>query len=101
MMADSSHFEIGKRNYLALKKIFGNWGMFIDQEDVGGNDSRSVKLDLETGRIDLRTGAGVVRVLAPAGINLLARVNNDAHAGRNALRPQAGAGSPQGFSVSR
>ncbi len=73
MMADSSLFEIGKRNYLALRKAFWRHGILTDQEDVGGFESRSVRLDLETGRIVLRKGAGSERVLMPAGLSLPGR----------------------------
>ena len=73
MMADSSLFEIGKRNYLALRKAFWRHGILTDQEDVGGFESRSVRLDLETGRIVLRIGAGSERVLMPAGLSLPGR----------------------------
>jgi chemotaxis protein CheD len=82
MMADSAHFEIGKRNYLALKKTLWRNGIFIDQEDVGGTESRSVRLDLATGQIDLRKGGARERVFAPAGINLTGRFANDARSGR-------------------
>jgi chemotaxis protein CheD len=30
-------FDIGKRNYLAIRKILWGEGMFIDAEDIGGN----------------------------------------------------------------
>jgi chemotaxis protein CheD len=70
MMADSAHFEIGKRNHLALKRMLWRMGVFIDHEDVGGNESRSVRLDLDSGRIDLRVGNRAERVLLSAGINL-------------------------------
>ena len=30
-------FDIGKRNYLAIKKVLWQHGMFLDAEDVGGN----------------------------------------------------------------
>jgi len=82
MMADSSHFEIGKRNYLALKKTLWRLGVFADHEDVGGTESRSVRLDLESGRIDLRKGARAERVLMPAAINLMGRGANDTRIGR-------------------
>jgi chemotaxis protein CheD len=71
MMADSSHFEIGKRNHLALKKILWRLGVFIDREDMGGTESRSVRLDLETGRIDLRKAAGRGQILAPGAVNFM------------------------------
>lgn len=82
MMADSSHFEIGKRNYLALRKVLWRNGIFVDREDVGGTESRSVRIDLATGRIDLRTGGAKERVFAPAGVNLTGRTAQDAGAYR-------------------
>lgn len=78
MMADSSHFEIGKRNYLALKKAFWKMGIFADREDVGGSESRSVRLDLANGQIEMKKGAGQERIFVPAGINLTGRTANDA-----------------------
>ena len=82
MIAESAYFEIGKRNVLALKKVLWRNGIFVDREDVGGTESRSVRLDLATGRIDLRTGGARERILAPAGINLTGRTQNDANPGR-------------------
>jgi chemotaxis protein CheD len=73
MMADSSHFEIGKRNYLAMKKAFWRHGIFVDREDVGGKESRSVRLGLDTGQIDLRKGGAREQIFVPAGINVIGR----------------------------
>ena len=73
MMADSSHFEIGKRNYLALKKVLWRLGVFIDQEDVGGQESRSVRLELETGQIEIRKGAARKETVVAPGLNLIRR----------------------------
>jgi chemotaxis protein CheD len=70
MMADSSHFEIGKRNQLAMKKVLWRLGVFIDREDLGGTESRSVRLDLETGQVDLRKGVAKEQILMQAAINL-------------------------------
>ncbi len=70
MMADSTSFEIGKRNHLALKRAFWKAGLFVDSEEVGGNDSRSVRLDLESGRVDLRRGVGSGRALMPGRMAL-------------------------------
>jgi len=82
MIVDPAMFEIGKRNCLAVKKAFWKLGLFIDQEDVGGFETRSLRLDLETGRIDMKKGAGPGRVFVPAGINLLGRRENDASPAR-------------------
>lgn len=78
MMADSSHFEIGKRNHIALKKVLWRSGIFIDQEDIGGTESRSVKLDIQTGQIDMRKGIGAEEILMRATINVLTRKPDDA-----------------------
>ena len=64
MMTDSAHFEIGKRNHLALKKVLWRLGVFIEKEDVGGTESRSVRLDLETGQVIVRKGCGGEQILA-------------------------------------
>jgi len=82
MMADSSHFEIGKRNYLAVRKSLWKLGIFVDREDVGGGETRSVRLDLDTGQVDLRKGASRGTILAPARITLMERTGNHARADR-------------------
>ena len=48
-------FDIGKRNYLAIRKILWSEGMFIDAEDVGGNLARSLYLDVADGTVTLRS----------------------------------------------
>jgi chemotaxis protein CheD len=77
MIVDPALFEIGKRNYLAVKKAFWKQGLFIDQEDVGGTETRSLRLDLETGRIDMKKGARPGQVLIPAGISSIGKVEHD------------------------
>lgn len=52
-------FNIGKRNYMAARKIFWKNKVMIDYEDVGGNVNRTVKLAVKNGRILLKvTGKG-------------------------------------------
>jgi chemotaxis protein CheD len=82
MILDPARFEIGKRNYLAAKKVFWKLGVFIDQEDVGGTETRSLRLDLATGQIDMRKGTGPGRVFVSGSINLAERGQNDASAAR-------------------
>jgi chemotaxis protein CheD len=47
-------FDIGKRNYLALKKILWQHGMFIDAEDIGGNSPRNMYMDIADGSVKIR-----------------------------------------------
>jgi chemotaxis protein CheD len=57
-------FQIGKRNYLAARKILWKAGVLIAAEVVGGEVSRTVRLEVGTGRIWMREGGGVERELA-------------------------------------
>jgi chemotaxis protein CheD len=44
-------FNIGKRNYLAMKKIFWKAGVMVHAEEVGGAVSRTLRLDINSGRL--------------------------------------------------
>ena len=48
-------FEIGKRNYLAIRKVLWRNGMFIDAEDVGGSSPRNMYLNIENGAVTVRS----------------------------------------------
>jgi len=48
-------FDIGKRNYLAIRKILWKQGMFIDAEDIGGSSPRNMYLNIESGAVTVRT----------------------------------------------
>lgn len=47
------HFEIGKRNYVALRKNIWKFGLLIAKEHVGGDVHRTVSIDVATGLITL------------------------------------------------
>ena len=48
------HFQIGKKNYVALRKVLWKRGVLINAEDVGGKSARTMYLDVGTGRVWLR-----------------------------------------------
>ncbi len=48
-------FNIGKRNYMALKKMFFKNNVMINKQDVGGNVNRTVRIDIGTGNIYVKT----------------------------------------------
>ena len=48
-------FDIGKRNYLAIRKILWKSGMFIDAEDIGGSSPRNMYLNVENGAVTVRS----------------------------------------------
>jgi chemotaxis protein CheD len=67
MLAVIGGFEIGKRNYLALRKILWKSGLLIHGEAVGGNQSRTIRLEIATGNLWLQESAGK-RELLPVGM---------------------------------
>jgi chemotaxis protein CheD len=56
IMDDAGYFNIGKRNLAALRKLFWKNGILIRREHAEGTVSRTVKLDMRTGRVILRLG---------------------------------------------
>jgi len=54
LLDDNGTFNIGKRNYVALRKIFWKNGVMIDREDVGGSVGRTVRLQVGTGAVTVK-----------------------------------------------
>lgn len=55
LLDDNGTFNIGKRNYIMLRKIFWKNGVLIESEDVGGSVSRTIRLDVSSGRVMLKS----------------------------------------------
>lgn len=55
LLDDNGLFNIGKRNYIMLRKLLWKNGVLIDAEDVGGSLSRTVRLDVGTGRFTIKS----------------------------------------------
>ena len=55
MMDPSGTFNIGERNHLAMRRIFCKAGVIVHKEEVGGCTSRTVRIDVATGTVRLRT----------------------------------------------
>lgn len=51
VLGGPEHFNIGRRNYAALRKIFLKNNVLIDNEDVGGVKARTMYLEIATGRV--------------------------------------------------
>lgn len=62
---DNGVFNIGKRNYAALRKILWKAGVMVHAEDVGGAVSRTVRLDAGSGRMTIRATGEPERELRP------------------------------------
>ena len=58
VMDDNGIFQIGKRNHLAARQILWKAGVLIRGEETGGSVSRSVRMEVQTGRVWVREGGG-------------------------------------------
>jgi chemotaxis protein CheD len=50
VMDPCNSFDIGKRNYLALRRILWKAGILLAAEACGGKHSRTVRLEISSGR---------------------------------------------------
>ncbi len=48
-------FNIGKRNNMALRKIFFKNNVIIKNEEIGGNVNRTIRIEVNSGDIYLKT----------------------------------------------
>jgi chemotaxis protein CheD len=51
VLESSDSLAIGKKNLLAMRRIFRQSGVLLDAEDVGGSDIRTLRLEIGTGRL--------------------------------------------------
>ena len=68
VMDENGVFNIGKRNYLALRKILWKAGVMVHGEEIGGTTSRTVRLEVGTGRFLIR-GPGMTDREMPTPAN--------------------------------
>ena len=62
LMDQNKTFNIGERNYLVLRKLLWKNRILIKNEDVGGSESRTMRLEMETGRVTIKSGKGVMEL---------------------------------------
>ncbi len=58
-------FKIGERNFTVLRKILWKNGLLMNVQEVGGNKSRTVSLDVGTGRFSIKSGGKLVHYDLP------------------------------------
>ena len=72
VLNDSSVFNIGKRNCLALRKYLWKFGLVPHAEETGGTTVRTVRIEVNSGRVWLQSPGGEQREMKP-------RLRNSAH----------------------
>lgn len=70
VMNDGGLFSIGKRNYLAVRRTLWKAGTLVQGEAVGGEVSRTVRLEVGTGRFWIREGGAGEREMPMKGVRL-------------------------------
>ena len=63
LLDDSGYFNIGKRNHMALRKILRANNVLIQGEMVGGQVNRTVRLEIGSGRVWVKTSGDGEREL--------------------------------------
>jgi chemotaxis protein CheD len=48
-------FQIGKRNFIILRKVLWKNGLLLKSYDVGGSNSRTMSLEIGTGRVTIKS----------------------------------------------
>ena len=61
ILDDAGFFNIGKRNYMALRKIFWTNNVLVNAEEIGGDVNRTVSLDLSSGKFWIKTSGNGVK----------------------------------------
>ncbi len=67
VMDDRGVFNIGKRNQLAARKALWKAGLLTLSEDLGGQGSRTVRLDMSTGTFWVRASGADQELKANTG----------------------------------
>jgi chemotaxis protein CheD len=49
-------FQIGKRNLVILRKLLWKNGLLLKSYDVGGTDSRTMALEIGSGKVTIKSG---------------------------------------------
>lgn len=63
ILDEKGFFNIGKRNHMAVRKIFWRNNVIMDYEDVGGAVNRTIKMDINSGRIDIISGRNPAKTI--------------------------------------
>ena len=63
ILDDTNFFRIGQKNIMAMRKIFWKNNVMINKEDTGLNYNRTVRLEMSTGKVFVRTSGGEMKEL--------------------------------------
>ena len=61
ILDDANFFRIGQKNITAMRKIFWKNNVMIKAEDTGLNYNRTVRLEMSTGKVFVRSSGGEMK----------------------------------------
>ncbi len=53
---EDDFFQIGKRNLIVLRRLLWKNGLLLKSYDVGGGNSRTMSLEIGTGKVTIKSG---------------------------------------------
>jgi chemotaxis protein CheD len=53
---ENDFFQIGKRNFIILRKLLWKDELLLKSYDVGGSNSRTMSLEISTGKVTIKSG---------------------------------------------
>jgi chemotaxis protein CheD len=59
MLNDAKIFDIGRRNYVAIRKILWQMGLLVDAEAIGGCNPRTVWMNVADGGVTIKSNGEV------------------------------------------
>jgi chemotaxis protein CheD len=62
LMDQNKVFNIGERNFMILRKILWKNNLLIKAKDVGGSIARTLSLEMDTGKVSVKTSKGVTEL---------------------------------------
>jgi chemotaxis protein CheD len=63
ILDDTNFFRIGQKNIMAMRKIFWKNNVMVDKEDTGLNCNRTLRLEMSTGKVYIRSSGGEMKEL--------------------------------------
>ncbi|MDR2861698.1 MAG: chemotaxis protein CheD [Syntrophobacterales bacterium] len=61
ILDDAQFFRIGQKNITAMRKIFWKNNVMIEAEDTGLNHNRTMRLELATGKVTIKSSIGIIK----------------------------------------
>lgn len=59
ILNQTGFFNIGKQNFISVKKLFSKEKLLIHKKNIGGNINRTIRLEISTGNLYVKTPGSI------------------------------------------